>query len=1122
MLLRTIFLLLVFITIISSDTFYGNWKNKMKTFKTKTKDKITEQIQEKSQCPIAWQYFAASCYWKFPIKRSWSEARNECSRFRADLVVIDSDNEFDYIAKNITDLREDFYVGFHYYNDSWSWINGRALSDYTYYTEEDLCEDRLPIEPRHRSCGILDRARRGRLCMNVDVCDRKLNFICEKVVDRCSSLNDICGKHGRCINTDDGQFRCECHFLFGGNRCRSISREGSQVIMAAIFVFTAFIIPIIFRSIYRILKRKLNRSSTIYGKLHSLNNSEHGLPKHKIHHEKKFDSLIQLLYNIQFSNICDSSTFILLFSTLLLTSFCLLTIPFIQYRLSYLTILNNSNITLTYKLNTTFNRLYYCHKFDNYVWQNFVSLPLALIITIICSCLKKRDTFCLKFCHGRPSLPIAFNLFDKRQRHVIAAIFGISANEVLKILEEILIRFNTKYVTDDEGIIIELLKRIGIVLLIGMRYFPLLVSVNIAHPISYTLGLLYTFIDGTYTLIYTSYCSHFILFRFDRTLLFQTSSNNMIQSDLIYVLLRNLPHFTLISFVFIKFFYLLIQQLKFCYCQQSTIITKNKQNNKIHHQISFVSSILSIDLIIPDYQTKPEFYYTQGLLKSKHSSDMYYNNILTRSFSKIYRYHRYFTFSIQILCTYTVILIVIYNLTCLLTFYGIYSIKNQLDRIHYIILHQFNWDIQWGTTFINDLFFCSIISIIIYCTQIFNGLNKIQQHLISAYAGKYIDIPPRHNFSNNELISKCLHFSGYLCGYTAWGFIIFYKILFLICFLFRLWIRYDSKWFQHILALCLPIILIYLLKHILMSLLSEFVFLQNFGRTPSLNNRRIFFIFNYFNFFFDCFLGILSCVIRVLKSVLASLLFMGRLDYSFMGRNLERLDQGYATYVTFIHMEIIHGHPILVTFCDIIWHDIERKRHISQHSKSNKLIYDSIMNTKVHLARFKWHLFYTLIRNEYLKFLRKHALLIATNSKGIISSTTAAAVVLTTNSLNEKSFNNEQHSSILLYDRPIMRQPPIPPKRSGYRYNFDYEQTSDLRFIYQQLKSLTHNVSQLKNNNNNQQEEEQDIEIEEQHHEQIYLPPNQIITKKQSQVTCTFSDEYTSSKFHNMPTIQRR
>lgn len=202
-----------------------------------------------------------------------------------------------------------------------------------------------------------------------------------------------------------------------------------------------------------------------------------------------------------------------------------------------------------------------------------------------------------------------------------------------------------------------------------------------------------------------------------------------------------------------------------------------------------------------------------------------------------------------------------------------------------------------------------------------------------------------------------------------------------------------------------------------------------------------------------------------------------------------------------------------MTFCDIIWHDIERKRRINHHSKNNKLIYDSIMHTKVHLARFKWHLFYTLIHNEYLKFSRKHALLFASNRTGVISSTTAAAVVLTRNSLDEQLTTNDQHSSILLYDCPIMRQPPIPPKRSGYRYNFDYEQTSDLRFIYQQLKSLTTNVSQLKNNNNRREESD----------EQIYLSSNRSIKNNLKQVTCTFpTDEYTTSKFHNMPTIQRR
>ena len=141
-----------------------------------------------------------------------------------------------------------------------------------------------------------------------------------------------------------------------------------------------------------------------------------------------------------------------------------------------------------------------------------------------------------------------------------------------------------------------------------------------------------------------------------------------------------------------------------------------------------------------------------------------------------------------------------------------------------------------------------------------------------------------------------------------------------------------------------------------------------------------------------------------------------------------------------------------------------------------------------------------------MKFLRKHALLAAANSRGIISSTTAAAVVLTSNPPDEKVINSEQHSSILLYDRPIMRPPPVPAKRSGYRYNFDYEQTSDLRFIYQQLRSLKNNVAQLRNK---KEEEEEEGEEE----QEIYLPPNRSITKKQSQV---------KSHFHNMPTIQRR
>ena len=190
---------------------------------------------------------------------------------------------------------------------------------------------------------------------------------------------------------------------------------------------------------------------------------------------KNPETFTQFCLTIPFANLCQSSTCILLFSTLLISSFCLLTIPFIQYRLSINAFANQTNQSLLEQFNSTVQRFHQCRRFDNYVWQNFVSLPLAILVTLICSCLRKRDTACLQFCHGRPSLPLPFNLYDKRQRHVIAAIFGISANEVLKIFEEILVRLSSKSVTDDEGILIELLKRIGVVLLIGMRYFPLLI-----------------------------------------------------------------------------------------------------------------------------------------------------------------------------------------------------------------------------------------------------------------------------------------------------------------------------------------------------------------------------------------------------------------------------------------------------------------------------------------------------------------------------------------------------------------------------------------------------------------------------------------------------------------------
>ena len=43
-----------------------------------------------------------------------------------------------------------------------------------------------------------------------------------------------------------------------------------------------------------------------------------------------------------------------------------------------------------------------------------------------------------------------------------------------------------------------------------------------------------------------------------------------------------------------------------------------------------------------------------------------------------------------------------------------------------------------------------------------------------------------------------------------------------------------------------------------------------------------------FSFYKDCFLGIASCIIRLIKATFLNVVFMARLDWSFLGRPLEK------------------------------------------------------------------------------------------------------------------------------------------------------------------------------------------------------------------------------------------
>lgn len=123
-------------------------------------------------------------------------------------------------------------------------------------------------------------------------------------------------------------------------------------------------------------------------------------------------------------------------------------------------------------------------------------------------------------------------------------------------------------------------------------------------------------------------------------------------------------------------------------------------------------------------------------------------------------------------------------------------------------------------------------------------------------------------------------------------------------------------------------------------------------------------MFCYFNFFFDCFLGIVSCALRVSKASAAAVLFLPRLDYCIFGRALEKMDSGFISYVSYIHMECLHTHPVMIYFCSLMHENLARRKRAS-HKKG----FDGYRRAQ--RVRVRWLLAYTLVRNMQLTQLRK-------------------------------------------------------------------------------------------------------------------------------------------------------
>jgi len=80
-------------------------------------------------------------------------------------------------------------------------------------------------------------------------------------------------------------------------------------------------------------------------------------------------------------------------------------------------------------------------------------------------------------------------------------------------------------------------------------------------------------------------------------------------------------------------------------------------------------------------------------------------------------------------------------------------------------------------------------------------------------------------------------------------------------------------------------------------LAAMFIFLQQRGKIMSIDNRNVFHVMSYLLFFFNIFLGLISCLLRIIKGVIVGVVFLERVQKSILPRSFEKMDPGNAFFL---------------------------------------------------------------------------------------------------------------------------------------------------------------------------------------------------------------------------------
>ena len=281
---------------------------------------------------------------------------------------------------------------------------------------------------------------------------------------------------------------------------------------------------------------------------------------------------------------------------------------------------------------------------------------------------------------------------------------------------------------------------------------------------------------------------------------------------------------------------------------------------------------------------------------------------------KIYRWDPNFKFSSRVINAHVVAFLALYAVFITYFYQGYLSLQSKINQSNDLIGNIFGSfdftdlidlpfdEIKVKQSYLIGFIVSCVLAALICILQALLGLKHIKKDLKSFYKGK--KFTSNHKIANHKLIIGYNNFSGFLAAFLVNGFIIISTFFFLICCLcFYIDASGNTKVIEQVVLKLVPIIVVFIVKFIFNLIWAKFIFLQEKGKYLAIDNYRAYAVFSYVVFFFDCFVGIINAVIRFVIGFLGSLFFMPRIGYSFLGKHLQKFDQGFKVSNGFFNVE---------------------------------------------------------------------------------------------------------------------------------------------------------------------------------------------------------------------------